>query len=352
MGENEATRRTDLDWARLTLLALTYLCISGVSWGTGSPARQEWAAALLSGRQPEILELCAVGLFLLVSGAAIRRSLERLPPGPFVVRAALRLFVPVVLGALVLSPAQVYLELLRADGYGRSYLEFLPDGLRGLYGVSPGGGFVFHGFHLAYLLLLFALSVALLPLFLLTLRSTADRAPGAATAVALAVLAPACFAFPTVPGGILSASIVLLAGYLVFDGKGAQRHLAPVWPWLAAAGALVVCASFLLRIATANVLRGGGAWGASVGLFGCAMERLGRLRPPSLALREAGLPFFVLSRPVTVWLAYLLRGLPLPSVLRTLTVTIIAGCVLASLSLAVRRIGLTRFLVGLRPPAE
>jgi len=110
-----------------------------------------------------------------------------------VLARVLRLFPPLVFGAVLLSPP---LEILGTAGLRRSFPDFLLRSLQGFHGVTQGAGFAFDGFHLAYLLLLLVLSLTLLPLFLALRRSLAvpprarTSAGSVALLLALSLLAP------------------------------------------------------------------------------------------------------------------------------------------------------------------
>jgi glucans biosynthesis protein C len=356
-------RRADLDWVRLALLLVAFVYRSARSWALTPASGGDWAVALILGRLPDTIDLCCIGLFLLLSGGSTNAALEHEGAGEFVLAKVLRLFVPFVFGAVLQSPAQVYLDLVAAAGVHRSFADFLRESLRGFYGVTPGGRFAFHGFHLAYLLLLLGLSLALLPLFLALRRRRAAASRGqrpsatrsAAAVLTLSVLPAALIVAGLAAGaaalGTLAASaVVLLGGFVLLGNAGLECCLGKWRVVTFAAGGALVAASFALPGTPAEALRGMGAWILSIGVFVLGLRASGRLPPPTTELREVGLPFFVLSRPVVVALGYLLRGLPVAMALRAVLVIVLSLICLVGASLAVRRFALLRFLFGLPLP--
>ena len=99
-------------------------------------------------------------------------SLSYQKAGRFIWGKVLRLFIPLVFGAFILSPHQVYLERITHGQFSGSFFQWFPRYFEGLDGF--GGNFAFTGKHLWYLMLLFMFSLVLLPIFLL-LRSKVGK---------------------------------------------------------------------------------------------------------------------------------------------------------------------------------
>lgn len=119
-----------------------------------------------------------VALFFLLAGASAYLALRLRSGRQFTSERVRRLFIPFVVGVLLVVPPQVYLERISTaltrqspiDFHG-SFLQFYPHFFEGLY---PHGNLGWH--HLWFVIYLFVISLALLPLFL----SLRDGRPGAA----------------------------------------------------------------------------------------------------------------------------------------------------------------------------
>ena len=147
--------------------------------------------------------------------------------------------------------------------------------------------------------------------------------------------------------GIVGA---LLGGFVVLGNAELKRCFSRGRVPTLAAGAALIAASIAAPGAPGVALRGVGAWILALGVFAFALHALGRLPTPPMALREMGLPFFILSRPVVVVVGYLLRDTAVRAGLRAAIVIALSLVCLVGLTLAVRRSNLLRFLFGLPPP--
>lgn len=106
-------------------------------------------------------------LFFLVAGAASKFALRRRSNRQYITERVSRLLIPFVVGSILLSPLQGYLEALHKGTFQGSFLSFLPEmlaeSIRGDW-FSPVV-FTHWGFHLWFLAFLFASSLLALPVF-------------------------------------------------------------------------------------------------------------------------------------------------------------------------------------------
>jgi hypothetical protein len=343
-----ANRRGDLDWLRLALLLLAFAVWSLRSWSVPQPHPDDWATVLNTGNVPAGFDLWVLGLFLLVSGASLRREAREYDPGTFLLRRVLRLFVPFVAGMLAFALPQTYLEMVLARGRPVSVPQFVGDALGGTGAVESGASVALHGFHLAYLPLLWIMSLASVPLLRASRRWTGNPGPvGRGVRVAAIAAVPACLAIPGPAGALAAAPLALFCGYVLVDGGKAEAFWRLASPRILFGAVAGTIAAIDLPEPVGSLARSLGVWVITVSALGVALPLLSRLHPPPAVLREASLPFYILSRPVTVLLAFLIRNVELPNPLRRLMVTAAAAAVLLGAALLARRVPLLRFLVGL-----
>lgn len=164
------SRRTDLDWLRVSAFGLLILYHSGMawsgwSWHVTSPESIGWLREAM-----RFLNRWRMPLIFLVSGAAIMLALGTRSPSIFVVDRLRRLLLPLVFGMIVLVPPQVYLERVRSGTFDGSFLDWLPQAFRGVY---PVGNLSWH--HLWFVAYVLVFTLALLPVFVWA-RTASGRA--------------------------------------------------------------------------------------------------------------------------------------------------------------------------------
>jgi glucan biosynthesis protein C len=119
-------------------------------------------------------------LFFMMAGAGSLFALRRRTGRQFAVERTQRLLVPFVVGCLLLSPVQFYLEWLHKGWYQGPFLQFLPvlaqDRLHRLLTTFSPSIFEALGSHLWFLGYLFSFSLVALPLFLWLKTGPGQRA--------------------------------------------------------------------------------------------------------------------------------------------------------------------------------
>lgn len=141
------------------------------------PPNMEHLSQILSTLFVAFAGLWGMPLMFLLAGIAVWYSLRKRTTSEFVVERTKRLFIPLVVGILLLVPPLVYFELKSDPAYQESYLQFLPrffnvklqlDFPRFLTGAPPDE--LYQIGHLYFLLYLFAFTLILLPLWLFLKR--------------------------------------------------------------------------------------------------------------------------------------------------------------------------------------
>ena len=165
------TRLHYLDWLRV-------IAILGVwAYHSARPFMlQEW---LINNAQKSsaitfifLIFLGSMGmpLFFLMAGAGSMFALRHRTGRQFIVERTKRLFIPFIIGCILLSPVQFYLEWVHKGWYHGSFLAFIPilvsDRLHLLVSKFSPSIFESLGSHLWFLGFLFTFSLITLPLFL------------------------------------------------------------------------------------------------------------------------------------------------------------------------------------------
>jgi peptidoglycan/LPS O-acetylase OafA/YrhL len=108
-----------------------------------------------------------IPLFFLVAGAGSMFALRRRSNRQYISERVNRLLIPFIVGSILLSPFQRYLEALHYGRFEGSFLSFIPQWLAGLipdYWFTPAT-FGNWGLHLWFLAFLFLFSLLALPIF-------------------------------------------------------------------------------------------------------------------------------------------------------------------------------------------
>jgi peptidoglycan/LPS O-acetylase OafA/YrhL len=106
-------------------------------------------------------------LFFLVAGAASKFALRRRSNRQYISERVTRLLIPFIVGTILLSPIQRYLEALHKGSFQGSFLSFIPEWLARSTSGSLLTPLTFGrwGLHLWFLAFLFAFSLLALPVF-------------------------------------------------------------------------------------------------------------------------------------------------------------------------------------------
>jgi glucan biosynthesis protein C len=181
-------------------------------------------------------------LFFLMAGAGSWFALRRRTGRQFAAERARRLVIPFVVGCILLSPVQFYLEWLHKGWYRGSFLGFLPvlveDRLQSIVGRLSPRLFESLGSHLWFLGYLFTFSMLALPLFLwlkgergrraMAWLGTLGQRRGGLLAFLLPIAAVRLILQPFYPGyadwtdfGYML--VYFLCGYIVYADERFQR---------------------------------------------------------------------------------------------------------------------------------
>ena len=325
-------------------------------------------------------------MFFLIAGAGSVLALRWRTPARYLRERVQRLLVPLVVGYLLLSPVQSFIEETHFRRYSGSFLSFLPgffdrvwdDLLEG--GFPPGPLVVGWPYHLWFLAFLLWFSLLGLPL-LLWLRGAGGRRLSAGLgrlaerrgailllALPMALLHVAVRGLPGEDHGWSELyyyfDFFLAGGVLLSDGRLAgavRRDLVPAL-WLGIVGAAVLLAGGVVEFFEAwdgrtyswtyawmVALFTVQTWGWVVSALSLGMRARFLDRPPPRSVSAAATPFFLLHQPVILAIAFPVvrwaAGIPL----KLAVVLLGSFAVSAALAVAVTRLRHVSALFGVKP---
>jgi glucan biosynthesis protein C len=169
----DSARLHYLDWLRVLAILMVFLFhavhpFADIDWQINNPEKSEIVTIILL-----VMGLWGMPFFFLVAGAASWFALQRRTPRQYISERFVRLLIPFVVGTIIFSPLQFYLEWKNKAQLGvlpitfPAYIadeipRFSPQTL--CYpGFSPR--WINFGFHLWFLAFLFFFALFTLPLF-------------------------------------------------------------------------------------------------------------------------------------------------------------------------------------------
>jgi peptidoglycan/LPS O-acetylase OafA/YrhL len=157
-----------LDWLRVILIVGVFLFHAVhpfdalIPWYIKNAEQSSAVTAFLL-----LLNPWGIPLFFLVAGAGSKFALRRRTNRQYISERVSRLLIPFVVGSILLSPLQAYLEALHKGTFQGSFLSFIPEMLAEATSGNLLTPLVFSrwGFHLYFLAFLFSYSLLALPIF-------------------------------------------------------------------------------------------------------------------------------------------------------------------------------------------
>jgi peptidoglycan/LPS O-acetylase OafA/YrhL len=375
-----STRRHDIDWLRVLAMLAVFIFHNARFFDFHDWHVKNGQLSLGFSMLVSFLVFWIMPIFFVLSGVSARYAMRKRTAGAFVWSRVKRLLVPLVFGIFVLIPPQVYIERVSHSQFAGSFIDFYPHYFDGFYAF--GGNFAWMGLHLWYLMLLFILSMLLLPLLRAMARSESGgfltrlagvlTKPGAIFGLAVP-LAAVQLLVDLQPGGV---GMRVLGGwspfvYLVFfllgrlvasDDRYRQAIIRQRWSALIialAVTALLMTASYLpgfvewfgpmTRYLPGGILRTLASWCWIVALMGMASAYLTFSNRFLRYTNEAVLPFYILHQSVIVVVGFYLIDWSAGAFAKYLVLAAVSFVVIGLLyEILIRRVGPLRLLFGLR----
>jgi glucan biosynthesis protein C len=329
------------------------------------------------------LHLFRMPLLFFISGTVSYYMMQRRSTLSFIGLRFRRLFIPLLVGMLIIVPPQIYMERL-AHGYKGSFWDWYPS----VFNFVPypkGGSFSWH--HLWFIAYLFIYDLLFAPLFAWMISPKSNRLKEK-----LAALANGKWVYMLILPGIVWFTLLanklpetndlahdgcyfvywllfLLAGFIcilqpkLMDSLERNRRFAltigflslMMWECLRWNGVEPGHAQWpfhnLLFNYAFTALRPIIAWGWVLALVGYGKHYLNRPHGVLNYLNQAVYPFYILHQTVIVLIVYYIVNVPNESILSKYIYTVGITFFVSVLTyhLLIRPYALTRFLFGMKP---
>jgi hypothetical protein len=371
MVKTIADRQHYIDWLRVIATIGIFLFHNSRAYNYSDWSIKNAQTTLVATQFVEFMDIWMMPLFFVLSGASVYYSLRSRSAGSFLKERFFRIMIPWLLtGIFIIAPPQVYLERLSHGQFNGNFFQFIPHYFDGLYGF--GGNFAFHGMHIWYLMQLSFFSIILLPLFLRRVKTGLSPAQsiavklGKSWVLALLWLLVASTALLSKAIGlgfteqmgswdILSYAMFFILGYLLFASVGLQEATKKQGGWFLMAAlafsALHLILKFSIRPAFYEDIdiRLLATWGWIVGLLWLGRRLLNFTNRFLAHVNEMVLPFYILHQTIIIMVAYFVVQTSLVIPLKYgITVMISFAAIVVLYELLVSRIGVLRFLLGMK----
>jgi peptidoglycan/LPS O-acetylase OafA/YrhL len=363
---NKPERRYDLDWLRVLAVLLlvpfhTALIFSldlddivYVKDAVESPPLVEISSFMWLWHMP---------LLFVIAGASVWFALKYRAVGRYLVERFTRLVIPLLFAITVPIPLMVYVQFMdgtKFDSFWQFYVQFFRIDFGDLSGYSG----TFTPAHLWFVLFLFIFAVVTLPLFLYLRRESGRRLidglatffglPGTIFLLALP-LAVAVELFDIGGKAPLLYLVLFIYGYILVADKRFQEALDKH----ALSGAIlgvVFTAAFQIVLAVdgsrllVHLAYYLSRWCWVVAILGFGHHYLNKGSRLLRYLGQAGYPFYILHLPVNTIVGYFVIQWPVSIAVKFLVINVLTiVATFAVYEVLVRRIGVMRFLFGMKP---
>jgi glucans biosynthesis protein C len=373
------SRRYDVDWLRVLAMGTIFLFHCARVFD-----HEDWHVknAVLS-HGADIFVVFTVQLimpiFFILSGIGVFFALRHRTTPAFIRERFFRLVVPLIFGIFFLALPQVYIERVSHGQFEGSLFSFLPHYFDGMYGF--GGNFAWMGLHLWYLEMLFVFSLLMLPLFqsaesekkkvLIGRLASLFERPWGILVIVLPIFLMELFVntFPHTLGirdfggwSPLTYLVFFVIGYIV----GSDDRFGRVFEhrrvtWLIMGVAASALGLFLIETGVLNglprpatlpieaALRSLNSWFWLSAIMGFGRRYLSFTNRALVHAGEAVLPFYMLHQTVIVIFAFFLVGWEESVPVKYLVLVVVSfAAIMALYEAVVRRIGVLRFLFGMK----
>jgi len=319
-------RRFDIDWIRVLafdILILYHVGLYFVPWHyhINNNETVDWMSYPMF-----FIHQWRIPILFVISGMGTRFALSNKTGAEYIKERFIKLFIPLMVGILVVVSPQVYIERLVQGKATGSFFEFFPSFFLGVY---PEGNFSWH--HLWFLPYLLLMSVLSTPLFLklkneknklvISLSKLFERSPWSLFIFALPLLLVEISLRPSFPithtllgdwYALASYSILFISGYMLISiGQSFWKAIDRTKRYSLFLGVI----SFLILlsrwdnvednifISTVRVLN---LWCWILTIFAYASKYLNRESKVIRYRNQAVYPFYILHQAIILFIGYFL----------------------------------------------
>ncbi|GAB2870225.1 acyltransferase family protein [Streptomyces mayteni] len=297
-------------------------------------------------------------LLFLLAGMSSCYALRKRPARSYVKERYLRLLIPFFFGCLVVVPPQAYYAMRFHEGYGGGYLEFL-----GAYFTDFSQWTVFTGLspaHLWFILFLFLISIALLPLMLRAIRR--QYTPAWLNRPVLALLPAAGLAMLSFLPEIGGENIFVYAGYVLLGFLIATSDTITDTLERARRGYLCIAVPGAIGIVVERFTTGSRTdllftawhypvyWATLLAMLGYGKRYLDRRSAFMDYFSRAAFPVYILHQTYVIVIAYYVLRAEVHGVFAFAGIMVPAFCLSVASYEIIRRTPGLRTMFGLRSP--
>ena len=362
-----------IDWLRILAVLLLFPFHTLRVFDAGDPfyAKASTVSEAV-GRVLGFINIWHMPLLFFLAGCSTYFALRKRSGGQYAWERVKRLLVPFVFGILILIPPQTWYGGRFNSGYTGSYWHYLASGDFLRYNVQDGGDY-FGGIgfgHLWFILFLLLISLVAIPLVLWGARGRGVRRM---QAFSRRLGRPAWWllpilillvggAAPEIPGGnlVFFLFIFLLGFIAVCDPKFMESAERYRWPALVGGVALTLFwvltpdfrysfPDWSFQRAGLDILGKAATWLVIMGALGLGKRYLDRTSRTQRYLAESSYPVYILHQTVIVIIAFYVIRLATPEPVQWLALFVAAVAGTFALYEILRRLGVLRFLFGMRP---
>lgn len=311
-------------------------------------------------------------LLFLLAGASTYFALRKRTGLQYAAERFTRLGVPLIFGWAVLIPPQTWYGGRFNSGYAGSFLHYITSGDWLVMNLRDGGDY-FGGFglgHLWFILFLLIIALMALPLLLWWRSARGERRAqsfsrflGKAWAwpiVGFILMIAEGLPSPDPDRSIFYFMALFVFGYAIMaDGAYLEAAKRYRWPAIIVGAGTVVLRMMVWKwhdsladpsvmLTLANTVTLTAVWLIITGLLGFGQLHLDQPSKPLSYLAEASYPLYILHQTVIVVAAFYLVRLPGPWIVQWVALLVVAVAVTFGLYEVVRRVGVLRFLFGMR----
>ena len=367
----EKKRYYDIDWLRVIgmLLIFSFHCarfFNDEGWHVKNHQLSFGASVYVT-----VLNQFIMPLFFILSAIAIFYALKRRTGREFMRERTNRLLIPLVFGIITHISLQVYIERVTHGEFTGTFWQFIPQYFNGFYAF--GGNFAWMGLHLWYLLMLFLFSWIMLPLFQRIQKSEAFTTRLAdffsqSLMIYLFFIPIMLMEFivglsPDTIGrrdfggwSPLTYLVIFFMGYILATDERYRPAIEKMRFVSLALSLLLIAIGYALETSGTSIyaynlapFRGINTWAWLLTFLGFASRYLNFSNRFLKYANQAVLPFYILHQTVIVAVGFFIRDWNLAVFPKYLFLATVSFTIIMVLyELAVRRIGVLRFLFGMK----
>ena len=362
-------RRYDIDWIRVLvfdILILYHVGLFFVPWHyhINNNETVEWMSYPMF-----FIHQWRIPILFVISGMGTRFALSDRSGAAYIKERFIKLFIPLIVGILVVVSPQVYIERLSQGKANGSFFEFFPSFFDGVY---PIGNFSWH--HLWFLPYLLLMSVLSTPLFLklknnknkivLLLSKIFDRSPWSLFIFTLPLLIVEISLRPSFPithtllgdwYALTSYSILFISGFLLISiGKSFWKAIDKIKIYTLIFGIVFFLillhqwdnAEYNIFISIVRVMN---MWCWILTVFAYSSKYLNKESKVIRYRNQAVYPFYILHQTIILFIGYLLMDSSLHYMLKfIIMITGTFGFSWIIYEFVIRRFKIIRPLFGLK----